>query len=246
MEMMKAMAIGIHNDDCEYGAGGILALLAKRGWDVTVVQLCVGHLAKDRQKAARESIAAAELLGVKKVILEDHCKSFYRTNDQTVDALCHVICEEKPDIIFVMHPRDNHIEHVETAKTARNAIFAASVAGFTPNEIYAMEMGPLQSMCYFTPDLYISITDEEAQLEACLRAFFPDNPHSGEWLWREKRVSMALRGHEANRGLCEGLMIVKLPSKNGDFLLREALGDKFRWGGTSMYYPLGARMGWIE
>ena len=243
---MKAMAIGIHNDDCEYGAGGIFSLLTKRGWDTVIVQIRPNQHDKDREVGNRASVAAAAALGARKIILDDPCVSFYRTNDVTIDALKDVICEEKPDVIFVMHPRDNHIEHVETAKTTRNAIFAATVAGVCPNEIYAMEMGPLQSMCYFTPDLYISVIDEEKEIEKSLRTFFPDNDHSADWLWREKRTAMALRGHEANRGLCEGLMIVKLPEKNGDFLLREALSDKFRWGGTRMYYPMGTRMGWIE
>ena len=243
---MKALAIGIHNDDVEYGAGGTLALLAKRGWETVIVQIRPNAQDTDRQKSNRESTAAAAVLGARKIILDDACEPFYRDNDKTVEALKNVICEEKPDIIFVMHPRDNHIEHVETAKTTRNAIFAATVAGVCPNEIYAMEMGPLQSMCYFVPDLYIAVGDVEKELETSLRAFFPDRPSSGDWLWREKKVAMSLRGHEANRGLCEGLMIVKFPEKSGDFLLRGALEDKFRWGGTKMYYPMGARMEWIE
>ena len=243
---MKAMAIGIHNDDCEYGAGGILSLLSKRGWETVIVQIRPNQLDSDRDAGNRASIAAAAILGAKKIILDDPCDAFYRTNDTTIGALKDVICEEKPDVIFVMHPRDNHIEHAETAKTTRNAIFAATVAGVCPNEIYAMDMGPLQSMCYFVPDLYVSVTDEEAALEESLRSFFPAGAHSANFLWREKKVAMSLRGHEANRGLCEGLMIVKLPEKNGDFLLREALSDKFRWGGTRMYYPMGTRMGWIE
>lgn len=242
---MKAMAIGIHNDDCEYGAGGILALLAERGWEVVVVQLRPDRLDADRQASNSRSVDAAALLGARKIILDDPYEGFYRNNDATIGALTQVICDQKPDIIFVMHPRDNHIEHVETAKTTRNAVFAATVAGVCPNEIYAMEMGPLQSMCYFIPDLYVSVNDVEARLESCMHAFF-DKESSGDWLWREKSVAMALRGHEANRGHCEGLMIVKLPEKNGDFLLRQALEDKFRWGGTKMYYPMGTRMGWIE
>ena len=144
---MKALAIGIHNDDVEYGVGGTLALLAKRGWETVIVQLRTNALAADRQKSNEESIAAAAILGARKIVLDDPCEAFYRDNDTTVEALKNVICEEKPDIIFVMHPRDNHIEHVQTAKTTRNANFAATVAGVCPNEIYAMEMGPLQSMC---------------------------------------------------------------------------------------------------
>ena len=242
---MKVMAIGIHNDDCEYGAGGILALLAKRGFDVTVVQLRPDFLDNDREGSNRRSIDAAAILGAKKIILDDEDSGFYRTNDARIQALKEVICQEKPDILLVMYPRDNHIEHAEAAKTTRNAVFAASVAGVCPKEIYACEMGPQQSMCYFTPDIYISVNDVEPELEACLRAFFTQS-RSGDWLWREKSVAMALRGHEANRGHCEGLMIVKLPDGNGDFLLREALSDKFRWAGTKMYYPMATRMGWIE
>ena len=31
---MKALFIGAHNDDCEYGAGGIATHLAALGWSV--------------------------------------------------------------------------------------------------------------------------------------------------------------------------------------------------------------------
>ena len=70
-----------------------------------------------------------------------------------------------------MHPKDNHIEHVECAKTARDAIFAAAVDGFVPNEIYSFECGPKQTMCYFEPDIYIDIEDKIDEIKAVLNNF---------------------------------------------------------------------------
>lgn len=263
---MKAMAIGIHTDDTDYGVGGTSALLAQRGWDVTFVQLRPNIFDADPEANNARSIAASQILGAKKIILDDPRRISYRTNDETILALRDVICDEKPDILFVMHPKDNHIAHVECAKTCRNAIVAASFKGVSPNEIYSYETGPLQSMCYFVPDVYICTNGTEEKLEASLRAFFSNKPEAGEQLWREKEVAMSLRGHEGCRSkdelsslygeydpqalpkkpYCEGLMMIKLPHGNNDFLLRQALHDRFSWGGNNMYFPMGAKIGWND
>ena len=263
---MKAMAIGIHTDDTDASVGGTCALLAQRGWDVTFVQLRPNIFDPDPEANNARSIAASKILGVKKIILDDPRRISFRNNDETILALRDVICDEKPDVMFVMHPKDNHIAHVECSKTARNAIVAASVKGVSPNEIYSYETGPLQSMCYFVPDAYICINGIEDKLEACLRAFFSNKPEAGEHLWREKEVAMALRGHEGcnskdelnslygeydsqalqKKAYAEGLMLIKLPQGNNDFLLRQALHDRFSWGGNNMYFPVGGRIGWND
>lgn len=263
---MKAMAIGIHTDDTDASVGGTCTLLAQRGWDVTFVQLRPNIFDPDPEVNNARSIAASKILGVKKIILDDPRRISFRNNDETILALRDVICDEKPDVMFVMHPKDNHIAHVECAKATRNAIVAASVKGVSPNEIYSYETGPLQSGCYFVPDVYICINGMEDKLEKCLRTFFSNKPEAGEHLWVETELRYALRGHEGCRSkdelsslygeydpqalpkkpYCEGLMMIKLPHGNNDFLLREALKDRFSWGGTNMYFTVGARVGWND
>lgn len=237
---MNVLAIGVHMDDCEYAAGGTIKLLAEKGANVTLLNIIPYKDNNGRnEEADAQSVRAAEILGAKKITLEyDECK-FYKNNEKTVRMTEQVICETKPDIIFIMHPKDNHIEHVECALTCKDAIFAAAVSGVSPNEVYTYETGPRQSMCYFVPDVYIDVSSAKETLKESMYAFGSDNA-SGAWLWKEKEICARFRAHESFGGsgatLAEGFCILKYPKGNNDFLLRSFLQDFFRWGGTPMYH----------
>jgi len=76
-ENKRALVIGAHPDDNEFGAGGTSAKLAAQGWDVTFIIVTNGNkgshdpgmspyqLSETREQEQR---AAAEVLGVKQVI----------------------------------------------------------------------------------------------------------------------------------------------------------------------------------
>ena len=179
---------------------------------------------------------AAEKLGARKIILDYHETKYYRKNEKTVRMTEEIIRETKPDIMFIMHPKDHHIEHVECALTAREAIFAASVDGIGPNEIYTYECGPNQTMQFFVPDLQINIESSSETLRECLLGFSVDRA-DGEGLWREKNICAQFRGHVCGFPLAEGFTIMKYPEGNSNFMLLDALRDVFRWGGDRMYFP---------
>lgn len=234
---MKILATGIHIDDIEYGMGGIVALLSKMGHEV----LCLTpkpyqHYKGRNATADAQSVRGAEALGAKKLILDYNGPKYYKATDESVRACEQVIRDFQPDIVFIMDPKDNHIEHAECAKAIREAIFAAAVDGVCPNEIYTYETGMLQSSCFFLPDIYIDVTEASQQMKDSMYAFSVE--HTGaERLWREKEYTARFRGLASKFELAEGLRIFKYPKNGNDFLLRKLFEGKFRWAGTDMYYP---------
>ena len=72
-EQLDVIAVGAHPDDCEIGCGGTLAKLAQQGLRVGIVDLTDGEptpLCDDPAIRIAEANAAAEKLGVQRVILE--------------------------------------------------------------------------------------------------------------------------------------------------------------------------------
>lgn len=237
---MKVLVIAIHIDDAEC-ISGTMAQLIEKGAEVTYLNLKhYMHYKGDFPEVDAQSMRGAELIGAKKIILDYKLDKYYRTNEESVRQTEEVIRSINPDIIFIMHPHDNHIEHVECAKTAREAIFAASVDGFVPNEIYSYEVGPKQNMCYIEPDVYVDVTDKLDEVKKVFLNFSADHA-DGEQLWHHARIAREFRGSECDLPFAEGFKIIKYPNKSNDFLLRSVLGDKFRWAGTRMYY-IGSKL----
>ena len=237
---MKVLVIAIHIDDAECITGTIAQLIEK-GADVTYLNLKhYQHYKGNNPVIDAQSMRGAELIGAKKIILDYNIDKYYRTNEKSIRDTEQVIRNINPDVIFIMHPKDNHIEHVECARTARDAIFAAAVDGFVPNEIYSFETGPKQTMCYFEPDLYIDIEDKVNDIKRVMKNFCAEHA-DGDRLWNEIRISKEFRGLECGLKYADGFKIIKYPNGSNDFLLRSVLGDKFRWAGTRMYY-IGSKL----
>jgi LmbE family N-acetylglucosaminyl deacetylase len=237
---MKVLVIAVHIDDAEC-LTGTMAQLIDKGAEVTYLNIKhYQHYKGNNPIADAQSMRGAELIGAKKIILDYNIDKYYRTNGQSIRDTEQVIRDINPDIIFIMHPEDNHIEHVECAHTAREAIFAAAVDGYIPNEIYSFATGPKQSMCYFEPDIYIDVEEKLDDIKRVFLNFCAENAN-GERLWNSERVSKEYRGLECGLKYADGFKITKYPSGSNDFLLREVLCDKFRWAGNKMYY-IGSKM----
>ena len=231
---MKVLVIGVHIDDCE-SLGGTVKRLVDRGAEVTFLNIKPYMHYKGRNpEADAQSMKGAEILGAKKIILDYNDTKYYKTNEKTVRMTEQVIRDINPDILFIMHPKDNHIEHVECAKTAREAIFAAAVDGVIPNEIYSYECGPRQTMCYLKPDLYINVESVLDTVKKC-DLVFNVNHADGEYIWKAKEKNYKFRGSECEFEYAEAFHIIKYPTKNNDFLLHKTLKDVFSWCGHGMY-----------
>ena len=233
---MRALAIGVHTDDCEFGIGGILAQLSQQGWEVEIHNLSPNKFSENPEENLVKSKEAAEILGVHKVAKVPEDKNFWRNTIEHAKEVEEEINRFQPHVLFMQWFEDNHIEHVEMAKATKDAIFAASVRGWRPEEIYAYETGPMQSMYYFQPDIYINVTDEMDKIKESLLHFdLPD----GEILCQEKEIGARLRGWQYRKPEyihAECLKIMRFPREDNDFMLRKALGKNFAWCSPGKYF----------
>lgn len=119
-ELKRALVIGAHPDDNEFGAGGTIAGLIRQGWEVTYIICTNGNkgskdpalstfqLAEIREA---EQLAAAKVMGVQKVI-------FLRNNDGEIEPssalraeLAFYIRYLKPNYVFTHDPWKHYMFH---------------------------------------------------------------------------------------------------------------------------------------
>lgn len=117
---MRALVIGAHPDDNEFGAGGTVAKLAREGWDVTFIICTNGNkgshdpdISSYRLSEVREEEqrAAAAALGVNRVI-------FLRNNDGELEPTTALRSEItlyirhfKPHYVFTHDPWKHYMLH---------------------------------------------------------------------------------------------------------------------------------------
>jgi LmbE family N-acetylglucosaminyl deacetylase len=143
---VRALAVGAHSDDVEFGCGGTLAKWAAAG---TEVHLCVmtdgskGTWDPDSDLselvAARrdEQHAAAEVLGVKKVHFLDFVDGELVDGLTERRALCAVIRDARPDVVLGHDPWKRyrvHPDHRAAGHLTIDAIVAARDPHFFPDQ----------------------------------------------------------------------------------------------------------------
>jgi len=197
----RALVIGAHPDDNEFGAGGTIARLASQGWDVTFIIATNGNkgshdpgMSSYRLSEIREQeqVAAAKALGVRRVI-------FLRNNDGELEPTIALRAEFalyirhfRPHAVFTHDPWKHYMLHpdhravgfavIEGIVSARDHLFMPGLGqiGITiwrPESLYLW--GAEQ------PDTVEDITDfAEHKLQA-LREHHTQLDHNQGW---EERV----------------------------------------------------------
>lgn len=248
----KALFIGAHNDDCECSAGATAYLLAQKGYEVVFLNVACRHRTPLAGEAFREAIwqnqEAARILGARKLVIGPHGEQPFQyddviyTNDkENMLAILKVLQEEKPDLVFIHWPKDNHVDHAAVSRASMDAVCLAPCGGWAPREVYAFEAGPYQTMVYLEPDLYIAADSAAEKVKESLLVF-DQQTAGGKWLWKEKEVSMAFRGHVAGVKYAEAFKIIKFPAgpQGSELWLRKDLEEYFSWAGFNAY-PWGRK-----
>ena len=127
---MNVLVIAPHPDDEVIGCGGAVRLRVECGERVAVVFLTSGELGlkslpqikawKVRESEARK---AARILGLAELY-------FLRQPDWMLGGhvaaaaglLCKALASEKPDVIYLPHPKDGHPDHQATLSIVRAAL----------------------------------------------------------------------------------------------------------------------------
>ncbi len=137
---MKILVFAPHNDDEVLGVGGTIAKYAHDGHEVYVCE-ATSLLANPElvEKIKSEAITSHEILGVKETIfLEIPVVAIKDTPTIQVNAKFEeVVRKIKPNVAFVPHKGDVHIDHAEVAKAAMVAL--RPIENPQLSEVYAYE-----------------------------------------------------------------------------------------------------------
>lgn len=153
--MKRILAIGVHPDDVELGAGGTLALHKSVGYEITIADLTKGELGTrgDAETRAMEAAAAAEILGAEERVNLGLSDGFIAEDENSLMKLIQVIRKFKPDIVLCNAIRDRHPDH------GRGASFAARACFLSGLRRIETEMGGMQQAAWRPASVYHYIQD---------------------------------------------------------------------------------------
>lgn len=185
--MMRILVIAPHNDDEILGVGGTIAKYAKQGHEIIVCEVTAGDLKDEMvQKQKKEAIASHDLLGVSKTIFMDlpvvglkemATRNINRAFDETITSI-------NPEIVFIPHKGDMHIDHrmvVEAVMVALRPVSCPNLKAIYAYETLSETDWNTPSVDnVFIPTVYNDITEElELKLDAmrCHASQLCEYPH---------------------------------------------------------------------
>ena len=132
-----------HPDDIEILVGGTMLQLSAAGWDLGFVTMtsgdCGSNESRTREEISRiryeEARSAAESVGAWYACAGLMDLEVF-TSAETVRRVVELIREFRPDIVITHSPADYMLDHEETSRIVRSAVFGAMVplyqTGATP------------------------------------------------------------------------------------------------------------------
>jgi len=126
--MTNILVVGPHPDDQELGMGGTIAKLTEQGHDVLLLDMTNGEPTPhgDPQTRAVEAAKAAEILGVKRRLLDLPNRTLEH-NVESRHLVAGVIREHQAQIVFTPYFQDAHPDHVATTRIVEDARFDAKL-----------------------------------------------------------------------------------------------------------------------
>lgn len=120
-EAKRALAIGAHPDDAEFGAGGTLARLAREGWEVTYIVVTNGNKGTHDRTLSPFDLSAAREIEQRKAldVLGGNTRAIHlRYNDGELEASAALRLEMalyirvlKPNLVFSHDPWKQYMWH---------------------------------------------------------------------------------------------------------------------------------------
>ncbi len=165
---MKIVAVGAHPDDVEICCGGAVALSAKSGHSVAILDLTAGELGSNGTEAERysESSAAAEIMGV---VQRHNAKlpdgGLDASDPAQLRAVIEWIRKLRPEVLLIPPERCRHPDHGQAHLLLKAAAFkaglrryAADGEPFRPRAIYQyLERFPFEPSFLIETDAVVDI-----------------------------------------------------------------------------------------
>ncbi|MEZ5064794.1 MAG: bacillithiol biosynthesis deacetylase BshB1 [bacterium] len=172
---MRAVAFGAHPDDVELYAGGLVAGWARRGVEVTLVDLTAGELGTrgSVETRAAEAAEAARILGVKREGLRLPDGKLSAEDPAQLAAVVEALRRHRPDVILGPGPRDPHPDHAAACLLIRKARFLARLAKW-PAAGEPCRPGPVllyEQKTPFEPDLIVDVSADQETKRRAIAAY---------------------------------------------------------------------------
>jgi LmbE family N-acetylglucosaminyl deacetylase len=215
-----ALVIATHPDDEVLGCGGVMARHAAAGDEVHVLVVTRGmpevfspaSVAKVRQELSE----AHRQLGVASVkFLDFPAPSLDVTPGYAVaHAIRAVLCEIRPDIVYLPHHGDIHGDH--------RAAHLATIVAARPNSTFCVprmlvyetlsesEWGNPSSSDAFRPTVFVDISEhlpDKLKAMECYESQLKPSPHARSL--EAIRALATYRGHTVNLAAAEAFMLVR-------------------------------------
>jgi LmbE family N-acetylglucosaminyl deacetylase len=213
----RAVVIGAHPDDADFGAGGLIALWASRGCEVTVVCVTDGDSGGFDVSVPREQVpvirreeqrAAAELLGAKECVFLGRPDGFVEVDRELRRDLTRIIRERRPEAVVTHAPERNyrfvftyHPDHLATGAAALAAVYPDARNEFAFPEVHLPPWAVPQVWQFGGPadDTAVDVTEVfAAKVRAC-------SAHDSQTPMLERPVEVELRDHLARTAAEHGL-----------------------------------------
>lgn len=173
----RAMVIFAHPDDAEIGAGATAALWASKGCEVTFVQCTTGssgsndlEMTSERivEIRAEEQRAAADVIGVKDIVVLDHPDGELEADRQFLGEVVHAIRKYRPEVVFA-HDQHRvngfqHRDHRNVGITVQDAVYpyARDHLHFPEQLVDGIEPYKVKHLLFWgtdNPDVIVDVTD---------------------------------------------------------------------------------------
>jgi len=183
---MKVIVFAPHNDDEVLGVGGTIAKHVAKGHSVYICEVTSGQDQKRLENIQREALNAHEILGVTDTIFLDlPVVGLANISTRRLNKAMHDVVQKiKPDIAYIPHKGDMHIDHTMVAESAMvalrpvdspqiKAIYAYETLSETEWNIPSVDNA-------FIPNIWVDITETiDIKLKAmeCYKSQLIDFPH---------------------------------------------------------------------
>jgi LmbE family N-acetylglucosaminyl deacetylase len=216
----RAVVIGAHPDDADFGAGGLIALWASQGCEITVVCVTDGDSGGFDASVAREDVpgirrdeqrVAAALLGAKECVFLGRPDGFVEADRDLRRDLARVIRERRPEAVVTHAPERNyrfvfmyHPDHLATGAAALAAVYpdARNEFAFPELDLAPWEVSQVWLFGGPSDDTAVDVTEVfDAKVRAC-------RAHDSQTPMLDRGVEAELRDHlgrmAAEHGLADG------------------------------------------
>lgn len=213
---MRVLVFAPHNDDEVLGVGGTIAKYVHEGHEVYICEVTSGKNTERVKRIQDEALKAHQILGVKEtfflgfpVVELNNCSTI-----ELNTAIEEIVKKVNPEIAFIPHKGDMHIDHYVVSRSAMVALRPISnpqlISIYAYETLSETEWNLPSIDNAFIPNVWCDITDTiDKKIEAmkCFESQLLEFPHPRSL--KAIRSLSELRGSTVGVNNAESFMLIR-------------------------------------